>query len=254
MRIVQCASLLHTPWVEAARLRSRPQHALPRVIADDLRRRIARGDLQLGQQLPSIRKLAGTYGVSVPTMGAALQVLASLGLVRASRGVGTFVAGPNPKGGLVKYAWRAASLHELAIIRSAVDDRAPIMLAARTRQRRPRGRQPRAWADLNYYGMERSAERLGSVERFVSADLAFHRTMLIGLHGLEIGPALYERIGRRLRVTLEAAAPDAAQDDRLDAAHRRLVTAVMQGDVRSAERASRLVAGIELRSTEAALG
>jgi DNA-binding GntR family transcriptional regulator len=60
-------------------------------IADDLRARIAAGELARGVKLPSIRDLATEYGVAQMTANGALQQLRSEGLVIAS-GRGHFVA------------------------------------------------------------------------------------------------------------------------------------------------------------------
>lgn len=214
-----------------------------------------RGDLRLGQQLPSVRTLAGMYGVSLPTMGAAIQVLAALGMVRSTHGVGTFVTAPGHDATLVNYAWRAASLGELAIVRSTIDERAAITLAARVAER-PEDRVPRAAGMLHFLAIERSGRRHDPVRYLVEADVNFHRTVLEGLRGIELGPAMYGRIAQRLRPVLELAAETAetAEDDRLDTAHHRLATAVIDGDVRSAVRTSRLIARAERRAVEAALG
>ncbi len=215
-----------------------------------------RGDLRLGQQLPSVRTLAAMYGVSLPTMSAAIHVLAGLGMVRSAHGVGTFVTAPGHDASLLNYAWRAASLGELAIVRSTIDERAAITLAARVAER-PGERVPRAVAALHFMAIERSGRRHDPVQYFVEADVNFHRTVLEGLRGIEVGPALYGRVAQRLRTVLESAAAqtaETAEDDRLDTAHHRLATAVMDGDVRSAVRTSRFIARAERRAVEAALG
>lgn len=212
-----------------------------------------RGDLRLGQQLPSVRTLADMYGVSPPTMGAAVQVLAALGLVRSTHGVGTFVTAPGHDAGLLNYAWRAASLNELVIVRSTIDERAPITLAARVAGR-VGAQVPRAAAALHLLALERSGRRHDPVQYLVEADLNYHRAILEGLRGIEVGPVLYERVVRRLRPVLEAAAELTAEDDRLDDAHQRLATAVVYGDMRGAVRTSRFIATTERRAVEAALG
>lgn len=212
-----------------------------------------RGDLSLGQQLPSVRTLSVMYGVSPPTMGAAVQILAALGLVRSTHGIGTFVTAPGHDASLLNYAWRAASLYELAIVRATVDERAPITLAARVAGR-TQARVPRAASVLHLLALERSGRRPDPVEYLVEADLHFHRAILEGLRGLEVGPAVYDRVAQRLRAVLEAAAEEMAEDDRLDVAHHQLATAVVHGDVRAAVRTSRSIATTERQAVEAALG
>ena len=60
-------------------------------IADDLRRRVDRGELSRGQRLPAETALMQQYGVSLPTMRSALAVLRAEGLIESRHGRGTFV-------------------------------------------------------------------------------------------------------------------------------------------------------------------
>jgi GntR family transcriptional repressor for pyruvate dehydrogenase complex len=57
-----------------------------------VRRLIEAGDLRSGQRLPAERELAKRIGVSRPSVRAALQSLAALGVVETRHGAGTFVA------------------------------------------------------------------------------------------------------------------------------------------------------------------
>ncbi len=58
---------------------------------DDLRARIAAGDLTPGERLPSGRDLARQYGVALMTVQKALSALQDAGLLVSHRGRGTFV-------------------------------------------------------------------------------------------------------------------------------------------------------------------
>lgn len=64
------------------------------VIADALRARVGSGALAPGEQLPSQQAMAAEYEVTVMTLRQALSLLETEGLVRASRGRGTFVSEP----------------------------------------------------------------------------------------------------------------------------------------------------------------
>jgi DNA-binding transcriptional regulator YhcF (GntR family) len=68
-------------------------------IAADLRGAIDSGILMPGDPLPSEKKLATRYGVAASTAHRAVAVLVAAGLVRASRGVGATVAGPQTQPG-----------------------------------------------------------------------------------------------------------------------------------------------------------
>lgn len=63
-------------------------------VSDDLRSRLAAGDLPPGSRLPTESELSAEFQVSRPTVRAALRELEALGLVRTQHGVGTFVTEP----------------------------------------------------------------------------------------------------------------------------------------------------------------
>ncbi|WP_188195872.1 TetR/AcrR family transcriptional regulator C-terminal domain-containing protein [Nonomuraea sp. SYSU D8015] len=62
-------------------------------IAEELRRRIASGELAAGDKVPSTRQIMREWGVAMATAGKVLARLREEGLTRAVRGVGTVVAG-----------------------------------------------------------------------------------------------------------------------------------------------------------------
>ncbi|WP_103355228.1 TetR/AcrR family transcriptional regulator [Amycolatopsis sp. CA-128772] len=67
-------------------------------IADDLRERIARGELPPGARVPSTRRLAADHGVAMATAAKALAQLGREGLVRAEPRSGTVVADRDRRG------------------------------------------------------------------------------------------------------------------------------------------------------------
>lgn len=69
------------------------QEAIPKYlqIAGYLRDQIVRGDLKPGDDVPSERELASTWGVARPTAARALEALRVQGLVESRRGSGTYV-------------------------------------------------------------------------------------------------------------------------------------------------------------------
>ena len=69
-------------------------------VADSLRTEIASGALAPGDKLPSIRNLAGRFGVAPMTAQSAIDMLRNEGLVYTSPGRGTFVrADASPSAG-----------------------------------------------------------------------------------------------------------------------------------------------------------
>ncbi|OXM70472.1 TetR/AcrR family transcriptional regulator [Amycolatopsis vastitatis] len=68
-------------------------------IADELRGRIARGELPPGARVPSTRRLATDHGVAMATAAKALALLGQEGLVHAEPRSGTVVTGREHRGG-----------------------------------------------------------------------------------------------------------------------------------------------------------
>lgn len=64
-------------------------------IVAELRQRIVSGKLQPGDRVPSARQIMRKWGVAIATATKVLATLQQEGLVRASPGVGTVVAGPD---------------------------------------------------------------------------------------------------------------------------------------------------------------
>src|SRR6184192_1120293 len=64
-------------------------------IAEALRDRIGRGELEPGAPLDNQRKLARTFGVTLMTLRQALEVLERENLIVRRHGLGTFVAAPS---------------------------------------------------------------------------------------------------------------------------------------------------------------
>ena len=84
-------------------------------IADELRGRIARGELPPGARVPSTRRLAADHGVAMATAAKALALLSQDGLVRAEPRSGTVVAGRDRRGGSQQ------TLTRERIVRTAID-------------------------------------------------------------------------------------------------------------------------------------
>ena len=88
-----------------------------RSIVDDIADRVRSGDLPVGARLPSLHAMAGSYGVSVPTVQRAVRVLKAAGIVRGVPGVSVVVVGvPGPVvpvEGLPSLAELAADVAEL---------------------------------------------------------------------------------------------------------------------------------------------
>ena len=70
-----------------------PRRSFVRLIQDDIQQRVAKGELQPGDQLPTHAQLAEQYGCSEQPVKAALQILTALGVVEPHQGKGVYIAG-----------------------------------------------------------------------------------------------------------------------------------------------------------------
>lgn len=80
-------------WTVDPTVDSRPPYL---AVAEHLRRRIAAGEFQPGDQLPSGKELARTYQVAPNTVLNAIRALRDAGLVSSQQGRGTFVRDTSP--------------------------------------------------------------------------------------------------------------------------------------------------------------
>lgn len=67
-------------------------------IANEIRSRIANGDLQAGDLVPSVRSLMRDYGVAIATAQKALSALRAEGYIKPERGVGSLVTTEEERG------------------------------------------------------------------------------------------------------------------------------------------------------------
>ncbi|MGI5216794.1 TetR/AcrR family transcriptional regulator C-terminal domain-containing protein [Nocardia sp. CA-290969] len=73
------------------------------VIAGEIRARIVNGELRPGDRVPSIRQIAGRWGVAIATATKVLAALRDEGLVEARVGAGTVVAAPRRRSAAAGY-------------------------------------------------------------------------------------------------------------------------------------------------------
>lgn len=110
-------------------------------VADHLRRSIARGDLAIGDPIPSTSRLCEQFGVSATVTRAAVKQLQAAGLVRGQPGKAVYVISTPDKveqasvdlhqvadevgrlrGGLTALSDRVGSIADVEALRSDVDD------------------------------------------------------------------------------------------------------------------------------------
>lgn len=144
---------------------------VPQAIADRIIELITRGELGLGDQLPSQRELAKQLGVGVSSVRESLQSLTALGLVQMQPGRGTFVS-ESFDGVAGRYAAVAplASTQELRDLLEARQylDTAVIEMACRRASQGDLAAIRSAFEDMQ------AAAAAGDMAALERADLAFH--------------------------------------------------------------------------------
>jgi GntR family transcriptional regulator len=132
--------------------------ALPARLAHDLRTRLAGGEWQPGQQLPTEAEFVETYGVSRATVRQALKSLEVQGLVTTRHGRGTFVV----DGSVIR-----AGMQELKSITSTIADmgHVPLMKYHHRLLRKPTA------AEAEMFQMPIDGEVLDIQRRFLADDV-----------------------------------------------------------------------------------
>ena len=140
--------------------------------AEALRMRIADGQLQSGEKLPTEKLMALEFGVSRTVVREAVAGLRADGLIKARHGVGVFVTGgaeaDRPEAGSGDNPFLAASVLDVLELRMAIEVHAAGLAAIR----RSWSQEERIWNAAEQ--MRRAVEAGKSTE---SLDLAFHRTI-----------------------------------------------------------------------------
>lgn len=105
-------------------------------VLDELKRRIAVGDLRPGDRLASVQQLAREFHVGVSSIREALRVLAATGIVRIEHGRGVFVSAQPPPVDELRERFtttEAASLAHLVEARRIIEPEVAALAAERAR-------------------------------------------------------------------------------------------------------------------------
>lgn len=196
-----------------------------------LRERIDAGNWAVSQRIPSEAALASELGVGRSSVREAVRLLARDGLLDVRHGVGTFVTErPDDAGGELSSLLRRAQLLEVCEVRRALEVEAARLAAERAR--------PEDLARVRRRLDERHEHHDGSPDRFVAADLDFHRGV-VDLAGNPVLSALFASVQPLLHaamVELVTGEPDLPDTS---CAHDELLRALERGDPDAAAAATR---------------
>ena len=210
------------------------------VIADHFRRDIATGALRDGDTLPPEGELIAHFGVSRPTLRAALRLLESESLLTISRGAkgGPQVRHPDANVTARNVAMllhlRATQLSDFFQMRATIEPAAAAIFA------RDRPADGIAVLEAALAG-EEEAMRTGAEGEWLAATVAFYRAVtdncgsdLFAVFGAVLQILLAEAI-RYVREFLPGSQVRVLRSD-VHAVHRELVDLIVAGDVEGAER------------------
>ncbi|OZV77329.1 GntR family transcriptional regulator [Micromonospora echinospora] len=198
--------------------------------AELLLERIRAGEWALGAKLPGETTLAPQLGVGRSTVREAIRQLAGRGVLASRQGAGVFVTAldvPEDWGGVL----RRADITAVIEARIAIETEAAALAAER--------RTPVELRAMRRALAERASRRSG-IEEHVDADTAFHRSIVIAAHN-PILTELFDGFTPRSRqamiemLRIRGNVGDAADQ----AAHERLLDAVVGGDAQAAAELSR---------------
>jgi DNA-binding FadR family transcriptional regulator len=181
---------------------------------------IAKEGLQPGKRLPSENSLATRFGVSRPTVRAALRVLTHLDIIEVRAGSGAYVTRQGVTPGTAFAPMSAEEIRHVQELRFMIEHRAAYLAA---------GRRTDAQCEeiVTAWKASRDAANLDDIRRFVSLDLRFHELM-VQIAGnplmLKIYQDLMPKIEQSVGFLLDLGSISPAQD-----MHEDLVNAVVQG-------------------------
>ncbi|WP_438485886.1 FadR/GntR family transcriptional regulator [Streptomyces sp. S186] len=214
-------------------LRSTARTSLVELVIEQMERLIADGEWPVGAKIPPEPVLVTQLDVGRNTVREAVRALVHTGMLEPRQGDGTYVRARSGFGAAVQRRLRRAANLETYEVRSCLErDAARHAAERRTDEdlaalREALAVRDRAWAD-------------GDADRFVEADLRFHRAVAAAAHNTLLAE-LYEQFGDALRDAVAAVVgtpllPDAVRHQ-FDA-HTAIVDAIEARDPEAAERAA----------------
>jgi DNA-binding FadR family transcriptional regulator len=203
-----------------------------------LHQQLTSGQWQVGDRLPAETELADALGVGRSTVREAVRALVHAGMLATRQGSGTFVLSLSP-GTSWEPRLRRAAVLEVYEVREALEVQAARLAAQRRTDADITAlRDSLATRDQSLAVIGQAGEA-ASNERFVQADLAFHRTVVAAAHN-QLLAEMFDSFASVLREALVAVVTDRDLGDvSVAPTHGRLVAAIEAGDGEAAEQATR---------------
>jgi GntR family transcriptional regulator, transcriptional repressor for pyruvate dehydrogenase complex len=204
-----------------------------------LHQQLMTGQWLVGDRLPAETELADQLGVGRSTVREAVRALVHAGMLETRQGSGTYVLSLTP-GASWEPRLRRAAVLEVYEVREALEVQAARLAAQRRTDSDVAAlRESLAARDLSLATRDHSPDAGAADERFVQADLAFHRTVVAAAHN-QLLAEMFDSFASVLREALVAVVTDRDLGDvSVAPTHARLVAAIEAGDASAAEQATR---------------
>jgi GntR family transcriptional repressor for pyruvate dehydrogenase complex len=211
-----------------------------RAIAD-IKAKIAAGEFEPGQRLPTERDLAADLGLSRSSMREAIKALTVLGVLEVRHGAGVYVTALRADGllenlGVVAEVSRGETLVHLVQVRKILEPAAAAMAAARI------GPDQLATLRAEMAAMERGA----SAEEIVEHDMEFHRIINEAAGNPVLSALLSGLSSRTFRARVWRGYDESGVFPRTFAEHDRIYRALVERDPENA----RLAAAVHIGAVE----
>jgi DNA-binding FadR family transcriptional regulator len=198
-------------------------------VSEQFRALIEAGTWPVGSKIPGENQLAGELGVSRGTVREALRSLSLTGLLEPRVGDGTYVRATNEISGVLVRDELSATLTHVLDARAGLEGAAARLAAEHHTQEGLAAMEAALDA-------RRAAHEAGDLDGYVSADMAFHRGVVVA-SGNPLLLRLYDAVAEVLTASIHDTAT-IPEDPRIRDAHHDLVAAIREGDPETAAQAS----------------
>ncbi|MGG1617705.1 FadR/GntR family transcriptional regulator [Paenibacillus sp. NRS-1782] len=196
-------------------------------VAEQLQRKIAAGEWDVGTKIPTEPELMKLFGVGRSTVREAVSVLVHAGLLEKKQGHGTFVSQPTTSQEPLDYRLSRAEIIEVYEVRSVLELEIARLAALRRKDEDLR---------LMREALDRRAVTLaaGDLNGYLDADITFHLAVA-GATRNKVLTDVYRSFVEAIRKALKNLVTDPAMKNPFTLQHEKIYEAIRDQDAKAAE-------------------
>ncbi|KJD44262.1 FadR/GntR family transcriptional regulator [Paenibacillus terrae] len=196
-------------------------------VAEQLQRKIAAGEWDVGTKIPTEPELMKLFGVGRSTVREAVSVLVHAGLLEKKQGHGTFVCQPTTSQEPLDYRLSRAEIIEVYEVRSVLELEIARLAALRRKDEDLR---------LMREALDRRAVTLaaGDLNGYLDADITFHLAVA-GATRNKVLTDVYRSFVEAIRKALKNLVTDPAMQNPFTLQHEKIYEAIRDQDAKAAE-------------------